>query len=89
MRGLPYKVTTEETLGFFEGYGELAEDNIYIEEFNGRRTGSALVIFKDSDLAQDCKKKFNKKELGPEGRYVELYDCYDQFMKKICNLAYD
>lgn len=40
-------------------------------------------------LLRNARKKYNKKEIGPDGRYVELYDCFDQFMKKICNLPYE
>ena len=80
MRGLPWKITAEEILDFFEGYGKLSEDDIYIEEFNGKRTGSALVIFENQELAQKAKGENNKKEIGAEARYVELYDCNDQFM---------
>lgn len=89
MRGLPYKVQPTEVIKFFDGYGKVNETNVFIEEFNGKRTGSALVIFENKDIAQQAKEELNKKEIGTEGRYVELYDQYDQFMKKICNLFTD
>jgi hypothetical protein len=38
-------------LKFFDGYGELKEEEIFIEEFNGKRTGSVLVIFENKDVA--------------------------------------
>lgn len=51
MRGLPYKVQPTEVIEFFEGYGKVNETNVFIEEFNGKRTGSALVIFENKDIA--------------------------------------
>jgi len=51
MRGLPYRATTELVQNFFEGFGTLATNDIFIEEFNGRRTGSALVVFENESVA--------------------------------------
>ena len=87
MRGLPYRVTEDQIKKFFDGYGNITDDDIFVEEFNGKRTGSALIIFENLDVAQDAKTALNKKEI--EGRYVELFDCQDLFMKKICNLYDD
>ena len=47
MRGLPYRVNEDQIQKFFDGYGNLSIDDIFIEEFNGKRTGSALVIFEN------------------------------------------
>lgn len=89
MRGLPYKIQSADVVGFFDGYGKIDDSKVFIEEFNGKRTGSALVIFENLEIAQKAKEELDKKEIGTEGRYVELYDQYDQFMKKICNLYTD
>lgn len=86
MRGLPYKIQTADIVKFFDGHGQVSESSVFVEEFNGKRTGSALVIFDTEENSQSAKDKFHKKEIGTEGRYVELYDQNDQFMKKICNL---
>lgn len=86
MRGLPYKIQTPDIVKFFDGHGNVTESSVFVEEFNGKRTGSALVIFDDEETAQTAKEKLHKKEIGTDGRYVELYDQNDQFMKKICNL---
>jgi len=51
MRGLPYKVQPAEVIKFFDGFGKVNETNVFIEEFNGKRTGSALVIFENKELA--------------------------------------
>jgi RNA recognition motif-containing protein len=64
MRGLPYRVTQQDVLSFCDGYGSLTQDDIIIEEFNGKRTGSALVIFENRDVAQDAKAALNMKEMG-------------------------
>lgn len=82
MRGLPYRSTPELVQNFFDGFGSLQEGDIFIEEFNGRRTGSALVVFENETVAQDAKEALQKKEI--EGRYIELFDQNDQFMIKIC-----
>lgn len=36
---------------FFIGYGSLNDDDIFIEEFNGKKTGSVLVIFENENIA--------------------------------------
>jgi hypothetical protein len=82
IRGLPYKVTLEIIQGFLKGYGEIPEECIFIEEFNGKRTGSALVVFENEEVAQDAKKSLQKQEI--EGRYIELFDHNDDFMRKFC-----
>ena len=84
MRGLPYRVVFETIQQFFDGFGTIAEDDIFIEEFNGKRTGSALVVFENEQVAQDAKAALHRKEI--EGRYVELFDQNDPFMIKICQL---
>lgn len=89
MRGCPYKVEAKDIIGFFDGYGSLTADDIFIEESNGRRTGSALVVFENNEIAQDAKAALNKKNIGEEQRYVELHDCNDMFMKKVCQLFDD
>jgi RNA recognition motif-containing protein len=89
MRGCPYKVEAKEIVDFFDGFGALTVDDIFIEESNGRRTGSALVVFENKEIAQDAKAALNKKNIGEEQRYVELHDCNDMFMKKVCQLFDD
>jgi len=85
VRGLPYKVTVEVIQSFLQGYGEISEGSIFIEEFNGKRTGSALVVFENEELAQNAKNGLQKQEI--DGRYIELFDKTDTFMIKICKLA--
>jgi len=89
MRGCPWKITEEEIMEFFDGFGKLTKEEIFIEEFNGKRTGSCLVLFESHEVSQDAKEKMQKSEIGAEKRYVELYDCEDEFMKKVCNLPYE
>jgi len=66
MRGLPWKITAEEIIVFFDGFGSISDQEIFIEEFNGKRTGSALVIFENIDVAQDAKAALNKKNIGED-----------------------
>lgn len=84
MRGLPFRVKLEEIIEFFSGYGKLAEDDIFVEEEAGRRTGSGLVIFENEDIAQDAKDALQKKEIG--GRWIQLFDQHDNFMQRVCGL---
>lgn len=86
MRGCPWKITAEEIVTFFDGYGSLTSEEIFIEEWNGKRTGSALVIFENEQVAQDAKAALQKKEIGAEARYVELYSHEQEFMIKVCAL---
>ena len=51
MRGLPYRIEVGEIMTFFDGFGSLTADDIYIEEQNGRRTGSCLVLFESESVA--------------------------------------
>lgn len=89
MRGCPYKIEAKDVVTFFDGFGTINLDDVFIEESNGRRTGSVLVIFENVEMAQDAKAAMNKKNIGDESRYVELHDCNDLFMKKVCQLFDD
>ena len=51
VRGMPFRVKLEEIIEFFEGYGKLSSEDIFVEEEAGRRTGSGLVIFENEDIA--------------------------------------
>ena len=50
MRGLPYKIDFNGIQNFFADI-ELPEEGVFIEENNGRRTGSALVVFENEEVA--------------------------------------
>lgn len=68
----------------------LSDKTIIVEEFNGKRSGSALVVFNDEQNAQFAKQKYNKKKIAKDSkRYVELYDQNDYFMQKICNIFFE
>lgn len=86
MRGLPYRIEVQEIIDFFADAAAVQEDNIHIEERFGKRSGSALVFFESQETAQNVKSTLNKKEIGKDGRYVELLDSNDAFMRKICRL---
>ena len=48
MRGLPFRVQHEQIVEFFlaaNRCSSLHKNDIVIEEFNGKRTGAALVFF--------------------------------------------
>ena len=52
MRGLPYRVTVDEVISYFTMVATLSESHIFVEEFNGKRTGAALVQFENEEIAQ-------------------------------------
>ena len=51
MRGLPYKVQVADIVKFFGGHGGVDDSTVFVEEFNGKRTGSALVVFDTEENA--------------------------------------
>ena len=56
MRGCPWKITKDDILDFFESsFGNINEEDIHIEQFNGRRTGTCMVIFDSNENAQKAK----------------------------------
>lgn len=84
LRGLPYSATKESVMDFVKDFGAHKESDIFIEEFNGKKTGSCLVVFENQQVAQDAKASLHKKEI--ESRYIECFDNQDEFMRKICRL---
>lgn len=52
MRGLPFKITISEIIEFFQNHAIFSQENVFIEEANGKRTGSALVIFENQSVAE-------------------------------------
>ena len=61
IKGLPFKIQVREIVKFFEGFGTISSDNIFVEESApGRKTGLGLVIFESEDLCQEAKDAMNK-----------------------------
>ena len=86
MRGCPWKITPAEVQAFFDGYGDVQAEDIYIEEFNDKRTGTVLVFFASQEKAQEAKDGKQKQTIGAEERYVELFDNTEEFFQKVCKL---
>lgn len=84
LRGLPYSATKDSVLEFVKDFGNIKESDVFIEEFNGKKTGSCLVVFENHTVAQDAKAALHKQEI--ESRYIECFDDQDEFMRKICRL---
>jgi len=84
LRGLPYSATKDSVLEFVKDFGNVQESDVFIEEFNGKKTGSCLVVFENQAVAQDAKAALHKQEI--ESRYIECFDDQDEFMRKICRL---
>ena len=60
MRGCPWTVTEGEIVQFFDGYGKLASQEVFIEVRHGKRTGSVLVILETKKFAQAAKAALHK-----------------------------
>jgi RNA recognition motif-containing protein len=84
IRGIPFRATMDDILSFFEGHGSLKEENITIEEMNGRKTGSCLIVFENCDQAQAAKEAKQKGDMG--GRCIDCFDENDSMMQRICRL---
>jgi len=59
MRNTPFRASIDEFVSFFDGHGDIKEENITIEEMNGRKTGSVLVVFENTEKAQAAKEALN------------------------------
>lgn len=60
---------------------DMKEDNIHIEEEEGRRSGNAIAFFDNEEQASEVKDALQKKELG--GRFIQLFDQNDHMWEKI------
>lgn len=55
LRGLPFRVKMDEIKEFLAEICEVKDENIHIEEEEGRRSGAGLVVFESEDQAQEAK----------------------------------
>jgi len=85
MKGLPFRVKMDEIKEFFAEICEVSEDNIHIEEEEGRRSGAALAVFESEDQAQEVKDALNRKEIG--GRFILLFDQNDRMWEQTVQAA--
>lgn len=70
MKGLPYTVTREEILNFFQNCS-LNEDSVKIGVMaDGRLTGEACVLFQNPEACQEAYAKLDQKHIG--NRWVKL-----------------
>jgi RNA recognition motif-containing protein len=52
IKGLPFKIQVREIVKFFEDYGAISPDNVFVEESApGRKTGLGLVVFETEELS--------------------------------------
>lgn len=85
VRGLPFKIQTEELQEFFKDVEALMKPDIVIESSSqGKRTGQALVFFSSEEKAKQAKEQKNMKTIGP--RYVEIFDAQDLVMQQVCGI---
>ena len=55
MRGIDWTRTAEEIAEFFAGFGELKPENVHVELYNGKKSGTVLVIFENEKFAAEAK----------------------------------
>ena len=79
IKNLPFKIKLSEICRFFEGFGSVELENVYLEESAPKRlTGVGLVVFESEEIAQEAKESKNKEKIGqPVERSVQLYDKND------------
>lgn len=63
MRGLPWRVTEQEILDFFDGF-PIQSSDIIIEENEGKRTGFGLVFMPTEEDAERAIGELDRKEIG-------------------------
>ena len=83
-RNMPFRASIDEIIEFFAGHGDIKEENVTVEEMNGRKTGSVLIVFESTEKAQAAKEALNGQELS--GRSISIFDKDDSMMQKICRL---
>ena len=78
LRGLPWRVETEEIEEFFKDYAWV-RDSVRIGELEGgRRTGMAAVLFENEAVATQAAEELDREHIGT--RWVQLYTMsYSQF----------
>lgn len=71
MRGLPWKVTTDEVIEFFKnGEFEIKADDVVIERQDGKSTGYGLAFLANSDDAETAIDQLNREHIG--SRFILL-----------------
>ena len=83
MAGCPFRISTEQVKEFFGDF-QIDEENVKIEDQGGRRTGFVLVVLNSEADVQKAKIKLNREEI--DGRYIELYDQGDSFMRSVLKI---
>jgi hypothetical protein len=83
MRGLPWRVETEEIEQFFEGTAWV-RDSVRIGELeDGKRTGWGCVLFESEDECANAQAEKDRQHIG--NRWVQLYQSsyaqYQSFME--------
>ena len=73
MRGLPYRSTPVEILGFFNGYQYLPDSLQIGLDSLGRPSGEAWLTFVSAEEAMRAVRGLNRQYLG--SRYLELSLC--------------
>ena len=86
-RGLPYIIGKKEIREYFKNHDNVTDENIFIEQWGGRRTGRALIILKDKKTAREAKRDLNEKNMQSQDkeRYIEIIDHNDTPFKIIAD----
>lgn len=70
MRGLPFRVTMQEIVSFFEGFDVIPDTINFGWDRMGRPSGEAWISFRTAEEAERAANNLNKQYIG--NRYIEL-----------------
>ncbi|CAN0054481.1 unnamed protein product [Laminaria digitata] len=82
MRGLPYRASKSEVMGFFKGCSIPEEGIAFVTRADGRVTGEAYVRFA---TREDAKMGIRKDREMMGSRYIELFTSSPEEMSRYAN----
>jgi RNA recognition motif-containing protein len=70
LSNLPWTINIQRIINFFVGYN-LLEENIFIQERNGKKTGYAICVLESKEEAQRAIRELHKKEIKAPTNYYQ------------------
>ncbi|XP_046354450.1 epithelial splicing regulatory protein 1-like isoform X1 [Haliotis cracherodii] len=72
MRGLPYNVTVQDIINYFQGFPEVSPDTVQLQHSaDGKPNGDALITFSSRAEGERAIIEKNRRHLG--NRFIELF----------------
>ena len=56
---------------FLKGHGGISEDDVKMEQYSGRKTGNAAIVFQTKELAEEAKRKYDQQIIWGKS-YAEI-----------------